>query len=72
MQGMQILGLVIALTVGAVVMAQMLPIAVSSTNNANQTGWTSTQKSLWSITGILIVVSGIAILAGAIFMHRRR
>lgn len=46
---------IIGLVIGIVILAALLPTAVTALNNANLTGWDATQTAIWGILGLIIL-----------------
>lgn len=46
---------IIGLVIGIVILAALLPTAISSLNGANLTGWDATQTAIWGIMGLIIL-----------------
>lgn len=46
---------VIIMVIAIYILAALLPSAISSLNQANQTGWTSTQIALYGVISIVII-----------------
>lgn len=42
--------------IGIMIMATMVPAALTSYHNANTTGFTAQELALWAIVGVLIIV----------------
>lgn len=63
-RGSQIMGLVIALLIGGILTAQLLPIALDQLNSVDTSSWTSGQAALFGILGILFIVVVVAAFAG--------
>lgn len=53
--GMMSTGAIISLVIGIVIMAALLPTAINAINEANTTGWDSTQTAIWGILGLIIL-----------------
>jgi hypothetical protein len=53
--GMLSTGAIISLVIGLVVLAALLPTAITSLNGANTTGWTTTQTAIWAVLGIIVL-----------------
>lgn len=69
----QIVSLVVGLVVAGIVLGYVFPVGMTGYHDANTTGWTSAEQSLWSIIGIfLILVAVIAIMGWAIASLRNR
>jgi hypothetical protein len=50
-------GAIISLVIGVVIMAALLPTAMTSINGANTSGWDATQISIWGILGLIILAT---------------
>lgn len=46
---------IVALVIGVYLFSALLPSAISALNDANQTGWTTTQIAIYSVIGIVIL-----------------
>ena len=53
---MQTVSLVVALTVGAIVAAFLLPIGISEVVDVETTGWSEGAQALWGILDVVIVL----------------
>jgi hypothetical protein len=53
-----IVGLIIAIYL----LATLLPGAVSALNTANQSGWTSTQTTLYAVLAIIVIAGGALVI----------
>jgi phosphohistidine swiveling domain-containing protein len=53
--GMMSTGAIIGLVIGIVILAALMPTAISSINDANTTGWDASQAAIWSILGLIIL-----------------
>lgn len=53
--GMMSTGAIISLVIGVIIMAALLPTAISSINDANTSGWEPTQTAIWGILGLIIL-----------------
>lgn len=48
---------VVGLIIFIYLLASLLPAAISSLNDANTTGWTTTQIAIWSVVSIVILAA---------------
>lgn len=46
---------IVTLVIGIYLLATLLPSAIASLNEANTTGWTSSQIAIWSVVSIVIL-----------------
>lgn len=53
--GMMSTSAIISLVIGVVILAALLPTAITAINGANTTGWDDTQTAIWAILGIIIL-----------------
>lgn len=53
--GMMSTGAIIGLVIGVVILAALLPTAITAINDANTTGWNATQLAIWGILGLIIL-----------------
>lgn len=53
--GMMSTGAIIGLVIGIVILAALMPTAISAINDANTTGWDASQAAIWSILGLIIL-----------------
>lgn len=53
--GMMSTEAIIGLVIGIVVLAALLPTAIGALNNANTTGWSTTQVAIWGILGLIVL-----------------
>lgn len=66
---MRVVGLVVALTVGGIVAAFLLPIAIEELVNVTTTDWSDGASALWGILDVIVVLAvflafiGIALAA---------
>lgn len=54
---MRVVGLVVALTVGGIVAAFLLPIAIEELTNVSTTGWSDGASALWGILDVIVVLA---------------
>lgn len=61
---------IVMMVVAGLVLSAAAPLAISNISTANQTGWTSSSKSLWNILPLVFVA---AILIGVVgfFGHKK-
>lgn len=52
-----LIGIVVAIAVGAIVAAAIIPSAITDITNANTTGWDSATTSVWGLLGVIIVLA---------------
>lgn len=53
--GMMSTGAIIGLVISVVILAALLPTAMSAINDANTTGWDASQTAIWGILGLIIL-----------------
>jgi predicted membrane channel-forming protein YqfA (hemolysin III family) len=46
-----------------IIVAAVIPAALTSVNNANKTGWTTTQTALWGLIGIMVIIAVVKYFA---------
>lgn len=54
---MRVVGLVVALTVGGIVAAFLLPIAIEELVNVSTDGWSDGASALWGILDVIVVLA---------------
>lgn len=54
---MRVVGLIVALTVGGIVAAFLLPIAIEELTNVTTTNWSDGATALWGILDVIIVLA---------------
>lgn len=54
---MRVVGLVVALTVGGIVAAFLLPIAIEELVNVSTTDWSDGAAALWGILDVIVVLA---------------
>lgn len=52
-----IIGVIIALAVGSIVAAAIIPTAIGDITNATTTGWDSATKSVWGLMSVIVALS---------------
>jgi len=52
-----IAGLVITLVLAAVIAGALVPTAIQNIHGANQTGWTTSEKAVWSVLALVVIIA---------------
>lgn len=71
-QAMMAVGLVVALTVGAIVAAFLLPIGINEIVGVDTTSWSSGADSLWNIMDVIIVLALFLFFTGVALASAQR
>lgn len=56
---------VIALVVGLIVLAIMLPVAIDEISGVNTTGWSTSVAAVWDLLPIIAVLAGLVMITSA-------
>jgi len=59
-----LVGLVLALVIGAILIGNVLPVGVDAMFTADTSAWDSTTKSIWDILPIFVILAALVALAG--------
>ena len=54
--------MIVGLIIAIYLLATLLPGSVSALNNANQSGWTPTQTTLYAVLAIVVIAGGALIV----------
>lgn len=60
----KIVGLVLALVIGAILIGNVLPVGIDAMFTADTSSWDSTTKSIWDILPVFVILAALVALAG--------
>lgn len=56
------IGGILGICLGCYMFASTIPGALTAINDANTSGWTDAQQSLWPVVGIIVLFASIAMM----------
>lgn len=60
----KLVGLVLALVIGAILIGNVLPVGIDAMFTADTSSWDSTTTSIWDILPIFVILATLVALAG--------
>lgn len=63
-------GNIISLVIGLIVLAIMLPVALTELMNVNTSGWDTSVAAVWDLLPILAVLGGLVMIVGYASMRK--
>ena len=65
-------GNIISLVIGLIVLAIMLPVALTELMDVDTTGWNASVAAVWDLLPILAVLGGLVMIVGYASMRKGR
>ena len=65
-------GNIISLVIGLIVLAIMLPVALTELMDVDTTGWATSVAAVWDLLPILAVLGGLVMIVGYASMRKGR
>lgn len=60
----KLVGLVLALVIGAILIGNVLPVGVDAMFTADTSSWDSTTVDIWNVLPIFVILAALVALAG--------